>query len=58
MAEVFLQWWNWCAKPPTAITLFFGRGLQVTARLARTQPPCMDPRAGSAIAVSTPLRDR
>jgi hypothetical protein len=55
MAEVFVQWFNWCGRPPTAITLVFGEGLRVTAHLTKTQPPCGDPALPSGLAVSRPL---
>jgi hypothetical protein len=58
MAEILVQWRNWCGRAPTGLTLEFGGGLAVTARLARDRPPCSDPSAGSAIGVSRPLRMR
>ncbi|HEU5243747.1 MAG TPA: DUF4232 domain-containing protein [Gaiellaceae bacterium] len=55
MAQVYLEWSNWCGKPPTALTLRFGHDLQVAAPLVDTQPPCVtepQPLAPSFIAVS------
>jgi hypothetical protein len=52
MAEVFVQWSNWCGGAPTAMTLRFGHGLEVTAPLVDTRPPCRNPPSESAIAVS------
>jgi hypothetical protein len=42
MAEVYLEWANWCGKEPTSLTLRFGQQLQVTAPLVNTNPGCMD----------------
>jgi hypothetical protein len=55
IAQVYLEWTNWCGKPPTALTLRFQHNLQVAAPLADTQPPCVtEPHATapSFIAVS------
>jgi hypothetical protein len=58
MAEVFIQWSNWCGRAPTAITVRFTGGLRVTAPLVDTQPPCRDASSPSGLAVSRLLRYR
>jgi hypothetical protein len=55
IAEIFIQWSNWCGKTPTAMTLDFGQGLEVTTPLRDTQPPCRAPAVPSAIGASRPL---
>jgi hypothetical protein len=39
VGEVHVLWSNWCANPATVMTLRFGHGVQVTARV-NTQPSC------------------
>jgi hypothetical protein len=51
-AEVYVLWGNWCAKPASALTLEFGHGVQVTARL-HTQPSCSNPGGSSNILISS-----
>jgi hypothetical protein len=55
IAEIFVQWSNWCGKTPTAMTLDFGHSLEVTTPLRDTQPPCRAPVVPSAIGASRPL---
>ncbi len=54
IAEVYLLWGNWCANPATALTLRFGHGMQVTARL-KTQPSCTNYARPTTFATSHTL---
>jgi hypothetical protein len=58
IGEIFIRWSNWCGKTPTTMTLDFGHGLEVTAPLRDTQPPCRAPAVPSVIGASRPLTPR
>jgi hypothetical protein len=53
-AKVNVIWSNWCANPATAVTLRFGHGAQVTARLI-TQPSCSNPSEPTTFATGRTL---
>ena len=53
-AKVNVIWSNWCANPASAITLRFGHGAQVTARLI-TQPSCFNPSKPTTFATGRAL---